>query len=175
MRDPHPPRVLGLDPGTATTGFAVVETHPQRGNQYRALDYGVILTPPKLGPGARLNTIYNRLAELLDVYQPQAAAVEKLYFSRNVTTAISVGEARGVLLLSLAQRAIPVADINPMEVKLHVAGSGGATKKQVQKMVTMILGLKEIPKPDDAADALAIALCGLRLQRWRNRVAEEQA
>ena len=164
-------RLLGLDPGTATTGFAVVETHPDRANQYQAIDYGVITTLKHRNPGERLKEIHDRLDALLTVYRPQAAAVEKLYFSRNVTTAISVGAARGVLLYTLAERNIPVFDINPMEVKKNVVGSGSATKKQVQQMVKVILGLTEIPKPDDAADALAIAISGLRL--WAGKMAAE--
>lgn len=156
-------RLLGLDPGTATTGFAVVDMDPGRADRYRAVDYGVITTAKHRDPGARLKEIHDRLDSLLTVFRPQAAAVEKLFFSRNVTTAISVGEARGVLLYALAERNIPVFDINPMEVKKNVVGSGAATKKQVQQMVKTILGLAEIPRPDDAADALAIAISGLRL------------
>ncbi|HNW92942.1 MAG TPA: crossover junction endodeoxyribonuclease RuvC [bacterium] len=160
---------LGIDPGTTTVGYAIISSD---GRGFELVDYGVILTNKHRNPGERLKTIHDRLDELLTVYRPQAAAIEKLYFSRNVTTAIAVGEARGVLLYTLAERAIPVFSINPMAVKKNVVGSGAATKKQVQQMVKTILGLAEIPQPDDAADALAIAISGLRLAPWQ-RAAEE--
>jgi crossover junction endodeoxyribonuclease RuvC len=150
---------LGIDPGTATTGYGLVR-ETQLGS-LEVVDYGVILTPAGEKPEIRLLLLYNELKKLILLHRPDTAAVEKLFFQRNVTTAISVGQARGVILLSLAEAGIQVAEYNPMEVKQAVAGYGGAQKKQIQHMVKAILSLDEIPQPDDAADALAIAICHL--------------
>ncbi len=148
--------ILGIDPGTATTGFGIIEDS-QSG--LRALDYGVISTPADMPMGERLVIIYDRLLEIIDRHAPSSCAVEKLFFRRNVTTAISVGQARGVILLALSKKKIKIAEYTPMEIKLAVAGYGGAEKKQVQIMVQALLALKTLPRPDDAADALAIAIC----------------
>ena len=149
--------VVGIDPGTATTGYGFIHETPEGGLQ--AVDYGVIQTPTGLSPAERLALIYDKLNELLLLHHPVSGAVEKLFFQRNVTTAIAVGQARGVVLLALAQKKLPVAEYTPLEVKQAVAGYGGADKNQVQQMVKALLGLKEIPRPDDAADALAVAIC----------------
>ncbi|HIP88358.1 MAG TPA: crossover junction endodeoxyribonuclease RuvC [Anaerolineales bacterium] len=157
-------RVLGVDPGTATTGYGVVE---ETVDGLRALAYGVITTPAGRPLPHRLRTIYRELGRLAREWQPDAAAVEELYFSVNVRTAMSVGQARGVVLLALAEAEIPVAEYSPLAVKQALTGYGGAEKRQMQEMVRMLLGLPEIPRPDDAADALAVAVCHLHSARMR--------
>jgi crossover junction endodeoxyribonuclease RuvC len=151
--------VIGIDPGTATTGYGLVRENED--GSLLAVDYGVISTPPDLSMPQRLLELHRRLLEILLLHRPQSGAVEKLFFQRNVTTAISVGQARGVALLSLAESNLPVAEYTPLEVKQAVAGYGGADKNQVQQMVRALLGLETIPHPDDAADALAVAICHL--------------
>jgi crossover junction endodeoxyribonuclease RuvC len=154
--------VLGIDPGTATTGYGLVNEN-RKGLEL--ITYGVISTPPDLSMEKRLQIIYKRMLEIIDLHQPDSCAVEKLFFQRNVTTAISVGQARGVILLALAERNIHCAEYTPLEVKLAVTGYGVANKKQVQIMVQALLELPEIPKPDDASDALAIAICHAHSKR----------
>jgi crossover junction endodeoxyribonuclease RuvC len=151
--------VIGIDPGTATTGYGLVRDNED--GSLQAVDYGVISTAPDLSMPQRLLELHRRLSEILLLHRPQSGAVEKLFFQRNVTTAISVGQARGVALLSLAESNLPVAEYTPLEVKQAVAGYGGADKNQVQLMVQALLGLETIPHPDDAADALAVAICHL--------------
>lgn len=149
-------RILGLDPGTATVGYGLVE---EKDGEVFAVAYGVIRTSPQDGDaGRRLQIIYERLLALLDEYRPEAAAIEELFFGRNTTTAISVGQARGVLLLALANAGIPVAEYSPPKIKETVSGYGNASKEQVQFMVQNILDLEQPPSPDDAADGLAVAL-----------------
>ena len=155
---------LGIDPGTATTGFGLV--HLERDGSLVAVKYGVILTPKDASAPARLEMLYNDLSELLREYQPNTAAVEKLFFSRNVTTAIAVGQARGVVMLCIQQAGIEPYEYTPNEIKQAVAGYGGAQKKQIQEMVRALLQLESIPKPDDAADALAIAITHLNTRRY---------
>ena len=157
--------VLGIDPGTATTGYGLVREN-QRGD-LQLVEYGTVLTPAGLEQEKRLVMLFDRLSEIIVLHQPDCGAVEKLFFSRNVTTAISVGQARGVALLSMAQHAMTIAEYTPMQVKQAVSGYGGADKKQVQIMVRAILGMEELPEPDDAADALAIAICHLHSYRWQ--------
>ena len=152
------PVILGIDPGTAITGYGVVS---ERNGDPSALAYGVIRTPAKQELSRRLVTIYAELNLLLDAYRPDAVAVEEVFFSKNARTALSVGHARGVVLLAVAQRDIPLFHYKPTQVKQAVAGYGGADKRQIQEMMRMLLGLDDIPRPDDAADALAIALCHL--------------
>ncbi len=150
--------VLGIDPGTATTGYGLVretDTGPA------LVTYGVILTPAGVPMSERLKTLHHELSDLLLLHRPDSAAVEKLFFQRNVSTAMSVGQARGVALLALAQANVPVGEYTPKDVKQAVAGYGGADKRQVQQMVRALLNLAETPKPDDAADALAVAICHL--------------
>lgn len=158
--------VLGVDPGTAITGFGLVRESPD--GTLGLVDYGVIQTPAGLEDEKRLLILYQKLNELILLHAPDAGAVEKLFFRRNVTTAIGVGQARGVVLLTLAQHGLPVWEYTPMEVKQSVSGYGNADKRQVQLMVQTLLGLKEYPKPDDAADALAVAICHLQHYRWKS-------
>ena len=148
--------ILGLDPGTATTGYGVIRV---LGNRFQMLEYGIISTPAKTPMEKRLEMIYDNLQELLQKWQPDQAAVEELFFNQNITTAITVGQARGVLLLCCAQNNGPLAEYTPLQVKQALVGYGRADKKQIQQMVKMFLNLADIPKPDDAADALAIAIC----------------
>jgi crossover junction endodeoxyribonuclease RuvC len=155
---------LGIDPGTATTGYGLVCLEPDGG--LVAVKYGVILTPKESTASARLVMLYDELRKLLDEHKPDVAAVEKLFFSRNVTTALAVGQARGVVMLCLEQFRIEAFEYTPNEVKQAVAGFGGAQKKQVQEMVRALLALDSIPKPDDAADALAIAITHLSTKRY---------
>ena len=148
--------ILGLDPGTATTGYGVIRV---LGNRFQMLEYGIISTPAKTPMEKRLEMIYDNLQELLQKWQPDQAAEEELFFNQNITTAITVGQARGVLLLCCAQNNVPLAEYTPLQVKQALVGYGRADKKQIQQMVKMFLNLADIPKPDDAADALAIAIC----------------
>jgi crossover junction endodeoxyribonuclease RuvC len=157
--------VLGIDPGTATTGFGLVR-EAQDGSLI-TVDYGVILTPAKMPLEQRLLILYDRLKEIMLLHHPVVGAVEKLFFSRNVTTAIAVGQARGVVLLSMAQANMPVYEYTPMEVKQAITGYGGADKQQMQIMVQAVLQLDELPRPDDAADALAVAICHLQSYRMK--------
>jgi len=158
--------VIGIDPGTATTGYGLVQEQADGGLQ--VVDYGAILTPADLPMSERLLELYRRLTELLLLHRPDSGAVEKLFFQRNVRTALSVGQGRGVVLLSLAQAGLPVAEYTPMEVKQAIAGYGGADKNQVQQMVRALLDLPKIPEPDDAADALAVAICHVHSYRYAN-------
>ncbi len=149
-------RILGLDPGIAIVGFGVIDA--ERG-QFRSLTYGAIRTPAGLALSERLEIIYQDMIQLLDSMQPEAVAVEELFFNTNITTGISVAHGRGILLLSCRQKGIPIYEYTPLQVKQSVVGYGRAEKKQVMEMVRQMLHLTEVPKPDDAADALAIALC----------------
>ncbi len=158
-------RVLGIDPGTATTGLGLIaEDHP---GQYSVLDVRVITTPAGLPAPERLIQIYQQIQDYILLHQPEAAAVEKLFFQRNVTSAFAVGQARGVVILALAQAGVPIFEYTPLEVKQAVTGYGAADKKQVQQMVKILLNLEFTPKPDDAADALAIAICHAGAARWK--------
>ncbi len=148
--------VLGIDPGTAILGFGVVATE---GEVLEAVDFGVLTTPASLPLTSRLLLLFDGLTQIIDRVHPDEVAVEQLFFSRNVQSAFAVGQARGVALLAAARRGLCVAEYTPQQVKQAVAGYGNATKLQVQTMVQVMLSLKEIPQPDDAADALAIAIC----------------
>jgi crossover junction endodeoxyribonuclease RuvC len=150
--------VLGIDPGTADTGYGVVES---AGSRLRALDNGVIKTRAGVAAELRLAEIHARVAELLDRHRPEALAIEGLYFGANTRTAFAVGQARGVTLLAAGQRNLPVRTYTPQQVKSAVCGHGGAAKDQVGRMVTRLLGLSEAPGSDHAADALAVAICDL--------------
>ncbi len=149
-------KILGIDPGTATTGFGVVE---KKAGKLTAVDYGVISTSKDLPMHLRLNIIFQDLTELINHHKPDAIAVEKLFFVKNITTGISVGQARGVVLLTAAQADLDLFEYTPLQVKQSVTSYGQANKKQVQEMVQKILKLSTLPEPDDAADALAIAIC----------------
>jgi len=154
--------VLGIDPGTAITGYAVVE---EGAAGLRLIALGVIQTPAKTPLPQRLQQIYRELREIVDTYQPEASAVEQLFFSRNTRTAMAVGHARGVTLLALADAGLAIAEYTPLQVKQAVTGQGRAAKRQVQEMVRVLLNLPEIPRPDDAADAAAVAICYLHRVR----------
>lgn len=148
--------ILGIDPGTATTGYGIVEL---KGNKYASVAFGVIKTSPDLPLENRLFLIHREIERLIKTYRPSEVAIEELFFNKNVRTALAVGHARGVILLAASQQATPVFEYTPLQVKQGVVGYGRAEKKQVQFMVKTILGLDKMPKPDDAADALAIAIC----------------
>ena len=152
-------RILGIDPGYGITGFGLIEA--DRG-QFQVLNCGAITTPPNSDFSWRLNVIYNDMVELLRVAQPEAVAIEELFFGQNVTTGIGVAQSRGVILLAIHQAGLPVFQYKPMQVKQSVVGYGNATKHQVQDMTRRLLNLNAMPKPDDAADAIAIALCHAR-------------
>lgn len=155
---------LGLDPGTATTGYGLVRLMEDGGLQ--AVEYGAILTPKDMDSPKRLSMLYHRLNEIVAEFRPQVCAVEKLFFQKNVRTAIDVGQARGVILLALSEAGLDVGEYTPNEVKQAVTGYGSADKRQVQEMVRVQLNLDRLPKPDDAADALAIAICHLSTRRY---------
>ena len=157
--------VVGIDPGTATTGYGLVA---ETNDGISVVDYGVITTPAGERPEVRLELLYQKINEILLLHRPESGAVEKLFFQRNVSTAISVGQARGVLLLALAQHHVDVGEYTPLEVKQAVTGYGGADKPQVQLMVKALLNLKDVPRPDDAADALAVAICHLHSMGLKN-------
>lgn len=152
-------RVLGIDPGYGITGFGALDV--QR-NQFQLLRYGAITTPPGAEFPARLEMIYEDMRQLLQVVQPEALAIEELFFGHNVTTGINVAQSRGVILLAARQAGVPIFEYKPMQVKQAVVGYGGASKRQVMDMTRRILHLEQIPRPDDAADAIAIALCHAR-------------
>jgi crossover junction endodeoxyribonuclease RuvC len=146
--------VLGIDPGTASLGYGIVE---RTGGRLRVVDHGCLTTSPDSGLPDRLLAIHALVDELLALHQPDLLGVERLFFSRNVQTAFGVGQARGVVLLAAAQHGTPVREATPNEVKSAITGYGAADKEQVQRMVQLVLGMSELPRPDDAADALAIA------------------
>jgi len=148
--------VLGLDPGLAITGYGLVEGD---GQHLHPVTYGVLRTPAGVPIAERLVMLHQALAELLAEYRPPVAAVEELFFATNARTAIMVGEARGVLLLTLAEAGISIAEYTPLQIKQAITGYGQAEKLQVQQMVRLLLNLAELPKPDDAADALAVSIC----------------
>lgn len=154
--------VLGIDPGTAATGYGIVE---RTGSKLRAIDYGCLETLPTQELPQRLLEIHQAIIELIDTHHPSLLGVERLFFNKNVRTAFAVGQARGVVLLAAAERGIPVFEYGPHEVKMAVTGYGRADKRQVQLMVQVILGMSVLPRPDDAADALAVAICLAHGQR----------
>ena len=151
--------ILGIDPGTATTGFGLIESSPE----IKYLGHGCIKTSSKLPAEQRLKEIHQKLSIIIKECQPDALAIETLYFFKNLKTAMPVSEARGVILLAAAQKKIPIYEFTPLQAKMAVVGYGRAEKKQVQEMVKLLLDLEEVPKPDDSADALAIAICHSRM------------
>jgi crossover junction endodeoxyribonuclease RuvC len=163
-------RILGIDPGTAITGYGIVE---ETADGMAAVAYGVITTSADTPMPERLLDLHRQLGLLLSLHAPACAAVERLFFQRNVRTAIAVGQARGVVLLALAEAGLSVAEYTPPEVKQAVASYGGAGKRQVQEMVRILLRLEDIPRPDDAADALAVAICHAHSARFA-RLLEER-
>lgn len=161
-------RVLGVDPGMAITGYGVVdEVGP---GKLVAVACGCIRTGAGEPVPARLVEIYEQLTKLATGYTPDCLAVEELFFNRNVRTALSVGQARGVILLAAARAGLPVAEYTPLYVKQAISSYGRAPKQQMQRMVQMILGLAEVPSPDDVADALAVAICHVQSYRWQDMV-----
>ncbi|HHV27776.1 crossover junction endodeoxyribonuclease RuvC [Anaerosalibacter bizertensis] len=148
--------ILGIDPGIAIVGYGVIEC---KGNRFKALDYGAITTEANIPFTERIRIIYDDMTTLIDKYNPTDLAIEELFFNKNVKTAIKVGQARGVEILAAVHKGLNIYEYTPLQVKQGVVGYGRAEKRQVQEMVKMLLNLKEIPKPDDAADALALALC----------------
>ncbi len=156
-------RILGLDPGTATTGYGIVDAED---GQLTAVTYGAIATPAKMEMPYRLQMIQRELQQLIDQFQPDTAGIEELFFGRNVTTAITVGQARGVLMLTLVNAGIPIREYSPPKIKDAVTGYGKADKQQVQLMVRNLLDLTETPRPDDAADGLAVAITHYHYQRF---------
>ncbi len=167
--------VLGIDPGTAALGYGIVGSTAGR---LREVDHGCLETKPDVSLPERLLAIHALIDELLESHRPDVMAVERLFFSRNVQTAFGVGQARGVVLLAAAQHGTPVVEATPSEVKSAIAGYGAADKQQVQRMVQLVLGMSERPRPDDAADALAIAVWGANTARsgtGRERTAEGAA
>lgn len=149
-------RIIGLDPGTAITGFSIIDRNQ---NKISLIDYGCIRTPAGLDMSIRLTQIAEDLNTIIKKYNPTHASIEKLFFKNNVTTGISVAQARGVILLTLAQHGIAQAEYTPTEIKSEICGHGRADKRMIQKMVKIILKMQTTPKPDDAADAIAVALC----------------
>ena len=165
-------KILGIDPGYGITGFGLIDA--QRG-QYRLLGCGAITTPPNTDFPWRLEVIYNDMTQLLQTAQPEAVAIEELFFGQNVTTGINVAQSRGVILLAIHQAGLPIFEYKPMQVKQAVVGYGNASKHQVQDMTKRLLHLQAMPKPDDAADAIAIALCHARSATSLLARAEKQA
>ena len=156
---------LGIDPGTATTGYGLIT---EKRSKLVFIDHGIISTSKKESPQSRLRRIYSELKAIISEYKPKMIAIEKLYFGVNSKTAISVGQARGMSLLAAAEAKVPVTEYSPLEVKMAVTGYGKADKKQVQQMVKTLLRLSDLPKPDDAADALAIAICHVHSYKLAN-------
>ena len=158
---------LGIDPGTATTGYGFIR---EDGNALQAVAYGAITTPSNWALPRRLVALHRELSDLIALHRPASAAVEQVFFSRNVRTALAVGHARGVILLALAQAGLPVTAYTPLEVKQAVTSYGRASKQQIQEMVRVLMGLPDIPRPDDVADALAVAICHVHSSRLGERL-----
>ncbi|HMQ50932.1 MAG TPA: crossover junction endodeoxyribonuclease RuvC [Anaerolineae bacterium] len=157
-------RVIGIDPGTAITGWGIVEGE---GNELSLVACGVVTTPAGMPLPQRLQSIYRELTTIIDQYQPNSSAIEELFFSKNAKTALAVGHGRGVAMLALANADLPIVEYKPLEVKQALTGYGGADKQQIQQMVKLLLALDDIPRPDDAADAVAVAICHLHSARLR--------
>lgn len=149
-------RILGIDPGYATVGYGIVDYEK---NRFFTVGCGAITTPPEVPFAERLQMIYRDMQELIDRYHPQHLSIERLYFNTNTTTAIDVAQARGVIVLAAQEKGLPIYEYTPLQVKQSITGYGRAEKRQVMEMVKNFLGLKAVPKPDDAADALALAIC----------------
>lgn len=149
-------RILGIDPGYAIVGYGIIE---YKSNRFTTINYGAITTVAKTDFNKRLLQIYNEVSEIMDIYKPEYVSVEKLFFTTNQKTAIDVAQARGMILLAATQRGIPIFEYTPLQVKQSVVGYGKAIKSQVMDMTKRLLNLNQIPKPDDTADALAVAIC----------------
>jgi crossover junction endodeoxyribonuclease RuvC len=159
--------ILGIDPGMAIMGYGVIESN---GNKVRALDYGVVTTPSDMETPQRLLRIFDSVEGLIQKYSPDAMVYEELFFNKNVKTALTIGHARGAAVLAGARQAIDLYEYTPLQVKQAVVGYGRADKQQVQGMVKLLLNLKEIPKPDDAADALAVAICHMHSAQFGRKL-----
>jgi crossover junction endodeoxyribonuclease RuvC len=159
--------VLGIDPGTAITGYGLVE---EKEGDFRLVNCGVVSTPAGMSLEKRLLLLYEQLSDIIARYHPEEMAVEEVFFGKNVTTAIAVSHGRGIALLAAAQNGIPVFSYKPAEIKQSVVGYGNADKHQMQAMIKMLLGLDEVPKPDDAADAVAVAICHIQRNRYKSLV-----
>lgn len=157
--------IIGIDPGYAIVGIGVVE---YKGNKFRPIEYTAITTPAGMNTVDRLKKIYDEMAMLIDKHKPDAMAIEELFFNSNQKTAINVAQARGVILVAAANKGVPVREYTPLQVKQSVTGYGRADKNQIQEMVKLILHLNVIPKPDDAADALALAICHAHSNKMNN-------
>jgi len=162
-------RILGIDPGIAIVGFGFID---KQGSKLTPVQYGCITTESHLDQAVRLKIIYDSLGQLIEKYKPDAIAVEKLYFNRNVTTAFTVGQARGVIMLRAVQHGLTIGEYTPLQVKQAVVGYGKAEKKQIQEMVRLLLKLSEVPKPDDVADALAVAICHAQFSGYYHKLNE---
>ncbi len=160
-------RILGLDPGYAILGWGIIDV---KGNHFTVVDYGAITTKAKTDMPLRLKIIFEELTALVEKYKPDTVAIEELFFNTNQTTGIAVAQARGVAIVACANGGMEVAEYTPLQVKQGLVGYGRAEKKQVQNMVKTILNLKEVPKPDDTADALAIAICHAHSATYRSRI-----
>ena len=157
---------LGIDPGTAIVGFGLVKEHQD--GSLQAIHYGVIRTPAKTPMTERLEMVYDGIMDLVAVYEPNQAGVEELFFARNVTTALTVAQSRGVILLALQKAKLTIHEYKPNYIKQSISGYGSAKKPQMQEMVRLLLNLETIPKPDDAADALAVAITDIHTARYDN-------
>lgn len=157
--------ILGIDPGIATMGYGVIR---YKGNRFEAISYGAIKTASKMSTDQRLKIIYDELNHLIDTYHPEAVVIEELFFNTNAKTAIVVGQARGVAVLAAANKALDVFEYTPLQVKQGVVGYGRAEKTQVQQMIKTLLNLERVPKPDDVADALAVAVCHAHSGNFKN-------
>lgn len=157
-------RILGIDPGLALVGYGLIDVE---GSNFNVIDYGVITTESTLDLPTRLEKIYELLIQLIETYQPQDLAIEELFFNKNVKTAITVGHARGVEILACKSKGLEIYEYTPLQIKQAITGYGRAEKSQIQEMIKLLLNLEEIPKPDDAADALGVALthgCALKFK-----------
>jgi crossover junction endodeoxyribonuclease RuvC len=164
--------VLGIDPGTATTGYGLVREDED--GAVVAVTYGVIVTEPKMPMPQRLQKIYREVTRLIREYKPDEAAIEEMFFGKNITAAIHVAQGRGVALMAMADAQLPIREYKPAQVKQSIAGYGNAPKEQMQEMVRTWLELDTIPRPDDAADALAIALTALHSSRWERLAGDQE-
>lgn len=162
-------KALGIDPGTATTGYGILD---ETGDTVKVIDYGCIKTSKNEPSQKRLEKICKDLKKIISKHKPNCVVVERLFFGNNAKTAMSVGQARGVILLAASQSGVDIAEYTPMEVKMAITGYGRADKKQVQQMVKRLLKLKVMPKPDDAADALAVALCHIHTDAFNSKIKE---
>ena len=165
-------KIIGVDPGTRVTGYGIIEF---KGNRYQAVDFGCIRPPSSLRLSARYHIIYDGICALLDDFQPDALAVETQYMQKNVQSALKLGMARGMIILAAEQRGIPIYEYTPTKAKLAVVGSGRASKQQVQAMIQRLLMLSQPPQPEDASDALSLAICHAQQYYSQTRIAQETA